>query len=80
MTVSKKSSKSYVDEHDEVRELDEAWFRSATWVKAKAPRKSISFRVDPELLTWFKSAGPGYQSRMHAVLEAYAKAQRTIKR
>lgn len=80
MTVKKKHSKSYVDSKGEVSELDDEWFRTAVLIEPKAPRKSISFRVDPKLLEWFKAEGPGYQSRMHAVLEAYAKAQRTAKR
>ena len=41
----------------------------------KAHRKSaISLRVDPEVLNWFKAQGPGYQTRMNAVLRAYKDA------
>ena len=33
------------------------------------PRKlKISFRVDVEVLDWFKSKGPGYQTRMNRIL------------
>ncbi len=40
-----------------------------------ARRKSaISLRVDPEVLDWFKAQGPGYQTRMNAVLRAYKDA------
>ena len=35
------------------------------------PRIPISFRVEPDVLGWFKAQGPGYQRRMHAVLRAY---------
>jgi uncharacterized protein (DUF4415 family) len=35
------------------------------------PKTSISLRVDADVLDWFKSAGPGYQTRMNAVLRAY---------
>jgi len=38
-------------------------------------KKSISLRVDPDVLAFFKSFGKGYQTRMHAVLRAYMKAQ-----
>jgi uncharacterized protein (DUF4415 family) len=42
---------------------------------ARAQRKSaISLRVDPEVLNWFKAQGPGYQTRMNAVLRAYKDA------
>jgi len=40
-----------------------------------ASRKSaISLRLDPEVLDWFKAQGPGYQTRMNAVLRAYMEA------
>ena len=33
------------------------------------PRKqSISLRVDTEVVDWFKSKGPGYQTRMNRIL------------
>jgi len=42
---------------------------------SRARRKSaISLRVDPEVLNWFKAQGPGYQTRMNAVLRAYKDA------
>ena len=40
-------------------------------VLAKA---SISLRVDQEVLDWFKAQGPGYQTRMNAVLRAFRDA------
>jgi uncharacterized protein (DUF4415 family) len=53
--------------------LDEEWFRTAQLVMPQ-PKAPISIRVDREVLDWFKSQGPGYQSRMNAVLAAYVKA------
>ncbi len=40
-------------------------------------KQSISLRVDPDVLSFFKSYGKGYQTRMNAVLRAYMKAQDT---
>jgi uncharacterized protein (DUF4415 family) len=37
-------------------------------------KAAISLRVDPEVLDWFKAQGPGYQTRMNAVLKAYKDA------
>ena len=34
----------------------------------------ISIRVDPEVLDWFRAAGPGYQTRMNAVLRRHVAA------
>ena len=39
-------------------------------------KQSISLRVDPDVLAYFKSFGKGYQTRMNAVLRAYMKTQR----
>ena len=34
-------------------------------------KTSISLRVDVDVLEWFKAQGPGYQTRINAVLRAY---------
>ena len=40
-----------------------------------APRKAaISLRLDAEVLDWFKAQGPGYQTRINAILKAYKEA------
>ena len=53
---------------------DAAWFRDATLVLPE-PKQAISLRIDPDVLAWYRDQGPGYQSRMNAVLRAYAEAQ-----
>ena len=40
--------------------------------KADAPKKSITLRLDPDVVAAFKSAGPGWQSRMNAALRKAA--------
>ncbi len=40
-------------------------------------KKSISLRVDPDVLSFFKANGKGSQTRMNAVLRAYMNAQKT---
>ncbi len=52
---------------------DAEWFRTATLVMPER-KQAVSLRVDPDVLRWYKKSGPGYQSRMNAVLRAYAKA------
>ncbi|MBI1775074.1 MAG: BrnA antitoxin family protein [Proteobacteria bacterium] len=49
---------------------DEEWFRTAELVMPE-PKVPISFRVDRSILDWFKKDGPGYQTRMNAVLKGY---------
>ncbi|MGQ0429911.1 MAG: BrnA antitoxin family protein [Gammaproteobacteria bacterium] len=41
----------------------------------ESPRKAaISLRLDADVLAWFKAQGPGYQTRINAVLRAYKEA------
>ena len=58
--------------------LDADWFRNAELVipAAKVP---TSMRVDGDVMDWFKAQGRGWQTRMNAVLRAYAKAQGGVK-
>ena len=50
------------------------------WTKGKLvmPRnkESIHLRIDPDILEWFKSQGPGHLTRINAVLRTYVDAQR----
>ena len=43
-------------------------------LKPMAGKTSISLRVDAEVLEWFKAQGPGYQTRINAVLKAFKDA------
>jgi uncharacterized protein (DUF4415 family) len=39
-----------------------------------APKASIALRLDADVLSWFKVQGPGYQTRINAVLRAFKDA------
>ena len=49
------------------------------WVNLKVawpqPKQAISLRIDQDILSWFRDGGPGYQTRMNAVLRAFVDAQ-----
>jgi uncharacterized protein (DUF4415 family) len=57
----------------DIPELDETFFKNAVLWMPK-PKKSISLRIDQDVLEWFKSQGKGYQTRINAVLKAYKEA------
>ena len=40
-------------------------------LKPVPPKAAISLRLDADVLDWFKAQGPGYQTRINAVLRAY---------
>ncbi|MGL4279596.1 MAG: BrnA antitoxin family protein [Albidovulum sp.] len=52
------------------------------WIHAEMPeqtrKKLISLRVDPEVIEFFKAQGPGYQTRMNAVLTAYMQVKKEV--
>jgi uncharacterized protein (DUF4415 family) len=56
--------------------LEDCDMASLQVVMPKA-KQSISLRVDPDVLSFFKSYGKGYQTRMNAVLRAFMNAQDT---
>lgn len=39
-------------------------------------KQIVTIRLDVDMLDWFKSAGPGYQTRINQVLREYMDAQR----
>ncbi len=43
-------------------------------LKPQSPKTAISLRVEQDVLEWFKAQGPGYQTRINAVLRAFRDA------
>ena len=56
----------------DIPELDEAFWRSARLVEPEGTEQ-VTLRVKKSVLHTFKATGKGYQTRMNAVLEAYAR-------
>ena len=38
------------------------------------PKRSVTIRLDERVVSYFKATGPGYQTRINAVLRAYVDA------
>ena len=62
------------DEHPELDPKHVVRVIVRNGLKPVLPKATISLRVDADVLEWFKAAGPGYQTRMNAVLRAYKEA------
>jgi len=39
-------------------------------------KQQLTVRLDTEVIDWFRSGGPGYQTRINAVLRSYVEAQK----
>ena len=62
-------------DHTDSPELDDSFFQRAV-VAMPVPKKPITIRIEPEVLEWFQSKGPRYQTRINAVLKAYVQARK----
>ena len=61
----------------DIPELDAAFFEKARLVlPARAAKKTVTLRMDEDVLEWFRSHGKGHLTRMNAVLRAYMLAHR----
>lgn len=55
--------------------MDEAFFKNAT-LRMPTSKKSVSLRLDADILDWFREQGRGYQTKINAVLRVYMRAMR----
>jgi uncharacterized protein (DUF4415 family) len=68
-------ARQIAEDPDTSPEWTDEMFASAVWVPpmTKVP---IALRIAPDVLDFFRQDGPGYQSRMNAVLESYVREAR----
>lgn len=59
----------------DIPELDEKFFEAAQLLLPTQSKRMMTLRIDGDVVEWFKGHGPGYQSRMNAVLRAYMKSR-----
>ena len=52
---------------------DAAFWANARIVDRRTPKKSISIRLDADLIEWFRNQSDNYQTLMRAVLSEYKK-------
>jgi len=72
-------NKEYVPDWDQpVNRIEEAAV-AAKPQTINGVKQIVTIRLDVDMLEWFKSAGPGYQTRINQVLREYMDAQRAAK-
>ena len=57
----------------DIPEQGKAFFQRAV-LKLPEPKTAVTIRLDRQVLEWFKARGPGYQTRINALLRAYMEA------
>lgn len=76
MTLSKERLKQVEVIRDEdidysdIPETDAIFWEKAE-LRMPKPKKGIYLRLDQDLLDWLKRQGPGYQTRINAILRSY---------
>ncbi|MCH7942069.1 MAG: BrnA antitoxin family protein [Proteobacteria bacterium] len=71
----KQIAKAVAKDRDAAPVGDGDFWRNAS-VIMPVPKQPISIRLDEDVVTFFKKPGPGYQSRMNAVLRSYMEAKK----
>ena len=59
----------------DIPELDESLWENAV-IEYPEKKKSVTIRLDTDVLEWFQSRGKGYQTRINSVLRSYVKAHK----
>ncbi len=54
--------------------LPEGW-ESSVEIGVPEPAQPVNIRIDASVLRWFRASGPGYQTRINAVLRAFVRAR-----
>ena len=82
MTISRQRLKDIEAIRDEdidysdIPETDAAFWADAT-LRMPQTKKGVYLRVDQDVLEWLKAQGPGYQTRINAILRAYMEAHQS---
>ena len=59
----------------DIPEQGKAFFKRAI-LRLPEPKTAVTIRLDRQVLNWFKAKGPGYQTRINALLRAYMEAHK----
>ena len=53
-----------------------AFFKRAV-LRLPEPKTAVTIRLDRQVVDWFKAKGPGYQTRINALLRAYMETHKS---
>ena len=58
----------------DIPKLGKSFWKTARLVMPE-PKDRLTIRVDHDVVEWLKKNGPGYQTRINAILRSYMEAQ-----
>jgi len=67
--------KSSAIDFSDIPEQGKAFFKRVV-LRLPEPKTAVTIRLDRQVLNWFKTKGPGYQTRINALLWAYMEAHK----
>ena len=82
MTISKERLKQIESisekeiDYSDIPETDDAFWAKAE-LRLPQAKKGVYLRLDPDLIDWLKRQGPGYQTRINAILRSYMETHET---
>lgn len=59
----------------DIPELSKVFFKRAV-LRLPASKTAVTIRLDRQVLNWFKTKRPSYQTRINALLRAYMEAHK----
>jgi uncharacterized protein (DUF4415 family) len=62
-------------DYSDIPELDENFWENAV-IEYPEKKKPVTLRLDADVLSWFKSLGKGYQTRINSVLRSFYDAHK----
>jgi uncharacterized protein (DUF4415 family) len=61
-------------DYSEIPRLDRSFWKTARLTMPE-PKDRLTIRVDHDVVEWLRKRGPGYQTRINAILRSYMEAQ-----
>lgn len=59
-------------DYSDIAPLDDSFFQRAALLHyGKIPKKTVTIRIDADVLGWLKGIGSGYQTRINTVLKEW---------
>lgn len=66
-----------LDDDSDAQPTDAAFWKTAKVVMPRT-KTAVTIRLDADILDWMREQGPGYQTRINAILRAYMEGHRHI--